>query len=167
MTHPIPKEPVATAWRWRYRNPPDRLWSISADQPPNDEPGIEVEPLYSEAVLIALREEVAELRRIISECATATGAGVAPSCSLDFMAQLPGEIKAQREAAEAEVARMREQAIAIAEGYAEGYAEGERVLQHQARREKHRSDTLLHAYAAQVAEAIVTDLTALRSQDTK
>ncbi|MDV7782009.1 ead/Ea22-like family protein [Pseudomonas aeruginosa] len=32
------------------------------------------------------------LRKIISECATACGAGCAPECTLEFMSMLPGEI---------------------------------------------------------------------------
>lgn len=40
-----------------------------------------------------LKAENAELRRIVSECATACGAGVSPECSLAFMAGLPREIE--------------------------------------------------------------------------
>lgn len=40
-----------------------------------------------------LKAENAELRRIISECATACGAGMSPECSLAFMAGLPREIE--------------------------------------------------------------------------
>ncbi|HBN8363676.1 TPA: hypothetical protein L3699_004048 [Pseudomonas aeruginosa] len=39
-----------------------------------------------------LREENEALRKIISECATACGAGCAPECTLEFMSMLPGEI---------------------------------------------------------------------------
>lgn len=40
-----------------------------------------------------LKAENAQLRRIVSECATACGAGVSPECSLAFMAGLPREIE--------------------------------------------------------------------------
>lgn len=39
-----------------------------------------------------LRVENEALRKIISECATACGAGCAPECTLEFMSMLPGEI---------------------------------------------------------------------------
>ncbi|MFW4675712.1 hypothetical protein ACOAPW_14530 [Pseudomonas aeruginosa] len=39
-----------------------------------------------------LRAENEALRKIISECATACGAGCAPECTLEFMSMLPGEI---------------------------------------------------------------------------
>lgn len=45
---------------------------------------------------VALRAENEKLRQIICDCAWAlpNGSAVAPSCSLDFMAQLPDEIRA-------------------------------------------------------------------------
>ncbi|HCL3184232.1 TPA: ead/Ea22-like family protein [Pseudomonas aeruginosa] len=39
-----------------------------------------------------LKAENEALRKIISECATACGAGCAPECTLEFMSMLPGEI---------------------------------------------------------------------------
>lgn len=39
-----------------------------------------------------LRVENEALRKIISECAKACGAGCAPECTLEFMSMLPGEI---------------------------------------------------------------------------
>ncbi|WP_218040109.1 ead/Ea22-like family protein, partial [Pseudomonas aeruginosa] len=39
-----------------------------------------------------LKAENVALRKIISECATACGAGCAPECTLEFMSMLPGEI---------------------------------------------------------------------------
>lgn len=41
--------------------------------------------------------EATELRRIISQCAEATGAFVAPTASLGFMAKLPDEIRLGRD----------------------------------------------------------------------
>jgi hypothetical protein len=43
-----------------------------------------------------LQAENERLRQIISDCAAAlpNGAGIAPQCSIDFMALLPGEIAA-------------------------------------------------------------------------
>lgn len=43
-----------------------------------------------------LVEENAELRRILSECATAAGASAAPTCSLSFFGELPREIRLRR-----------------------------------------------------------------------
>lgn len=40
-----------------------------------------------------LKAENAELRQILSECATACGAGMSPECSLTFMSGLPDEIR--------------------------------------------------------------------------
>ncbi|WP_313330054.1 hypothetical protein [Pseudomonas oryzihabitans] len=40
-----------------------------------------------------LKAKNAQLRQIVSECATACGAGVSPECSLAFMAGLPREIE--------------------------------------------------------------------------
>lgn len=40
-----------------------------------------------------LMEEVKALRQIISECAEACGAGIAPTASIEFMAKLPDEIR--------------------------------------------------------------------------
>ncbi|HDQ4479369.1 TPA: ead/Ea22-like family protein [Pseudomonas aeruginosa] len=39
-----------------------------------------------------LKAENEALRKIISECAKACGAGCAPECTLEFMSMLPGEI---------------------------------------------------------------------------
>ncbi|MFW4716631.1 hypothetical protein ACOAQQ_03040 [Pseudomonas aeruginosa] len=39
-----------------------------------------------------IKAENEALRKIISECATACGAGCAPECTLEFMSMLPGEI---------------------------------------------------------------------------
>jgi hypothetical protein len=50
------------------------------------------------AAIASLREEQDALRQIISECATATGAGIVPTASLGFMRLLPGEISVAREA---------------------------------------------------------------------
>jgi hypothetical protein len=41
-----------------------------------------------------LRAEVEALRVIISQCAAAVGAGVSTTCSLEFLSQVPSEIKA-------------------------------------------------------------------------
>jgi len=41
-----------------------------------------------------LRAEVDALRVIISQCAAAVGAGVSTTCSLEFLSQVPSEIKA-------------------------------------------------------------------------
>jgi hypothetical protein len=50
----------------------------------------------SETRIEALEREATELRRIISECAAATGAGIAPNASVKFMAKLPEEIRLDR-----------------------------------------------------------------------
>jgi hypothetical protein len=49
-----------------------------------------------------LRAEVERLRKIISDCADATGAFVAPTCSLVFMEDLPNEIRLSRAGLRAE-----------------------------------------------------------------
>lgn len=49
------------------------------------------------SVIAELQAEAEALRRIISECATACGAGVSSECSIEFMRQLPGEIAAVME----------------------------------------------------------------------
>lgn len=49
-----------------------------------------------------LRAEVERLRKIISDCADATGAFVAPTCSLEFMEGLPNEIRLSRAGLRAE-----------------------------------------------------------------
>ncbi|AVK05245.1 hypothetical protein CSB93_4838 [Pseudomonas paraeruginosa] len=50
--------------------------------------------LIAEVELLSarLKAENVALRKIISECATACGAGCAPECTLEFMSMLPGEI---------------------------------------------------------------------------
>ncbi|WP_295487974.1 ead/Ea22-like family protein [uncultured Pseudomonas sp.] len=52
-----------------------------------------IEARELQAKVDQLKAENAELRRIVSECATACGAGVSPECSLAFMAGLPREIE--------------------------------------------------------------------------
>lgn len=55
----------------------------------------EIEPLYLHPAppSSGLMEEVKALRQIISECAEACGAGIAPTASIEFMAKLPDEIR--------------------------------------------------------------------------
>lgn len=47
-----------------------------------------------------LAAEVAKLRQIISECATACGAAVSVECTTEFMQLLPGEIRLLKEKTE-------------------------------------------------------------------
>ncbi len=76
--------------------------------------------------LAALQRERDELRKIISECATACGAGVAPEASVEFMALLPSEVKAvvSRYAYERDKAREeRDQAESRSEAFWRGKVE--------------------------------------------
>lgn len=60
-------------------------------------------------VLLSAARERDRLRQIISECAAANGALVAPSCTIEFMEQLPEDIRLrrEREAAERDALRAR------------------------------------------------------------
>lgn len=63
-----------------------------------------------QAATLAERDaEIAALRQIVSECASATGNGAfaKPDASVDFMACIPGEIAAVAKTREAEIARLR------------------------------------------------------------
>lgn len=61
--------------------------------------------------LAAKEAECEALRKIISECATACGAFIDPTASVEFMAMLPREISMGKEAAEARVKQVRAETI--------------------------------------------------------
>lgn len=115
MTHPSPSpqveaEPVA----WRCAKCDSRSFARMDTRLPDTfwGPGDFVRCVNCKDVsffpdLTVMLDEREALRQIISECATATGAFVAPHASLDFMKLLPREIAANRAGVEAQLAAMR------------------------------------------------------------